>query len=202
MTGRKYQLRERAEQQRETRERIVDAAVALHEEIGPAATTVKALAERAGVQRLTVYRHFPDQDAILTACSEKWFAANPPPAIDDTSRKHSPADVDQDEFSSTRQMLGELYGYYGKTQGMWTSLYRDYGTVPALDAPMSQFEGYLDAAGKRLAALWAPRRSRQLRATISHAVSFSTWQSLHDRGLGTAAMARLVATWIAAAAGR
>ena len=81
MGKRKYTLRQRAEQQEETRERIVDAAIALHEELGPAATTIRALAERAGVQRLTVYRHFANEGEILDACSTKWLGLNPPPLL-------------------------------------------------------------------------------------------------------------------------
>src|SRR3954447_7592226 len=76
---RKYELRERAEAQAETRQRIVDAAVALHSSVGPAATTISAIAEHAGVERLTVYRHFPDELTLLRACSGKWLADNPPP---------------------------------------------------------------------------------------------------------------------------
>jgi AcrR family transcriptional regulator len=79
MTKRRYVLRERAQRQDETRARIVEAAVALHGTIGPRATTVSAIAERAGVQRLTVYRHFPDEHSLFAACSAHWSATNPPP---------------------------------------------------------------------------------------------------------------------------
>ena len=68
---RRYTLKRRAELQAETRQRIVDAAVALHSSVGPAATTISAIAEHAGVERLTVYRHFPDELTLLRACSGK-----------------------------------------------------------------------------------------------------------------------------------
>ena len=76
---RKYELKQRALSQAETRQRIVDATVDLHRELGPLRTTISAIAERAGVQRLTVYRHFPDDRALFGACSSQWRAAHPMP---------------------------------------------------------------------------------------------------------------------------
>src|SRR4051812_2777134 len=76
---RKYTKRRRAESEQETRRRITEAAVALHGTIGPARTTISAVAEKAGVQRATVYRHFPDDESLFAACSGHWVAMNPPP---------------------------------------------------------------------------------------------------------------------------
>jgi len=188
----RYRLKQRAAQQQETRERIVDAAVALHEEIGPAATTISALAERAGVQRLTVYRHFASEREILQACSAKWMGRHPPPDVSGLP-PGEPAE-------RVRSILLALYDYYRDTQAMWRSLYRDLGQVDALDEPMRQFDDYLAAVGEALSSAFAPRRSQRLRATMGHAVRFSTWQSLNDQGLGTRAMAALVGGWIRASA--
>src|ERR671919_2710297 len=76
---RKYEKKRRAEQEAETRQRIVEAMVALHREVGPARTTISAIAERAGVERLTVYRHFPDERSLFEACTGHWRASHPPP---------------------------------------------------------------------------------------------------------------------------
>lgn len=193
MKKRRYRLRQRADQQLETRERIVEAAVALHQEIGPAATTISALAAKAGVQRLTVYRHFADENEIFEACSSKWLGRNPPP---------DPAQIGGDDPPArTRAVLGELYEYYAATQGMWRSLYRDRATVTALEAPMARFDAYLEELARDLLAAWAPRRSRGLRATIGHALEFTTWQSLAARGLDMKSMAALACAWIETAAG-
>jgi AcrR family transcriptional regulator len=192
MKKRTYQLKRRATQQQATRERIVDAAMALHEEIGPAKTNVSTLAERAGVQRLTVYRHFSSEQEILRACSTKWFGLNPPPAISIIETGDPP--------KRTRAMLLALYTYYQGTAPMWTSLYRDMGKVPALNEPMAKFEGYLSGVKKELLAEWMPSKSRQLRATVGHGLRFSTWQSLAEQRLGRAAMADLVCEWIRVAA--
>jgi len=188
MEKRKYTLRKRADQQRETRERIVDAAIALHEELGPAATTISDLAKRAGVQRLTVYRHFPDETAILKACSSKWFALNPPP--DPTALP------DAEPVERVRAMLTALYAYYRKTQTMWSSLYRDLETTPALAGPMSQFDSYLSAVEGALLAGWTSKPSRKLRATVRHVLRFSTWESLAQQRLGQQAITDLACEWI------
>lgn len=191
MKKRPYRLRQRAIQQQETRERIVDAAVALHEEIGPAATTISALAERAGVQRLTVYRHFATEQEIFRACSAKWLAQHGPPQAAGLP-PGPPA-------ARTRAILAALYAYYDGTQGMLRSLYRDVGRVEGLDVEMREFEAQVATLGEALLAACAPARSKALRTTIGHALRFSTWQSLHEQGLGGAAMAALVAGWIEAA---
>src|SRR5690349_22261106 len=77
---RPYRMTRRAELEEQTRQRITESAVALHEELGPAQTSISAIAERAGVRRSTIYRHFPDDEALFAACSAHWRAANPPPA--------------------------------------------------------------------------------------------------------------------------
>jgi len=192
MKKRKYQLNQRALQQEETRERIVDAAMALHEEIGPAATTISALAERAGVQRLTVYRHFADEAEILRACSTKWFGQHPPP---------DPAALaGGDGAEHTRAVLLALYAYYDETQAMWRSLHRDRATMAALDAPMRAYDDYLAVLAAIILRDWRPGRSKRLRATIGHALQFTTWQSLQAQGLSNKAIGELVGEWIDAAA--
>jgi AcrR family transcriptional regulator len=194
MKKRKYRLKQRAARQQETRERIVDAAVALHEELGPAATTISALADRAGVQRLTVYRHFQSEQELLKACSSKWLSRHPPP---DVSKMK-----DREPVERTRATFRALYDYYSETQGMWNSLYRDLGKVAALDEAMSRFDEYLAALAESVLGDWAPCKSKRLRATIGHSLRFSTWQSLKEQGLGRTAMAELVGSWIEAAGSR
>ena len=78
-TKRKYELKQRAEEMAETRRRITEAAVDLHRTVGPARTTLSAIAKRAGVQRHTVYRHFPTETELFGACSAHYFTANPWP---------------------------------------------------------------------------------------------------------------------------
>jgi AcrR family transcriptional regulator len=176
---RPYRMKRRAELEEQTRRRITESAVALHEELGPARTSISAVAERAGVRRSTVYRHFPDEEALFGACSSHWRAANPPPdpsvwaAVDDPRER-------------TETALRELYAFYGRTEGMYTSLLRDEPLVPIVHRLLGDFYGYLGAiqdslmAGRGLRG----RAARRTRAAIGHALAFPTWRSLtHDQGL-------------------
>ena len=78
---RTYKMKRRAEQEAETRQRITEAAMRLHGTVGPARTSISAVADRAGVRRSTVYRHFPDEEALFGACSQHWAERNPPPDL-------------------------------------------------------------------------------------------------------------------------
>src|SRR5256885_10189304 len=108
---RKYELKARAESQQRTRERIAAAAAELHAEVGVAKTTVADIARRAGVQRLTVYNHFPDLEALLPACTAHWMAASPPPDLGDALALTDPAE-------RLRTALTALYGWYRATAPM------------------------------------------------------------------------------------
>jgi AcrR family transcriptional regulator len=177
---RPYRMKRRAELEEQTRRRITESTVALHEELGPARTSISAVAERAGVRRSTVYRHFPDDEALFAACSSHWGAQNPPPdpsawaAIEDPGARIEVA-------------LRELYAFYGRTEGMFTSLMRDAPVVPIVQRGLGAFYGYLRAiqdglmAGRGLRG----RAARRTRAAIGHALAFPTWRSLtREEGLG------------------
>lgn len=179
MATRKYELKRRAERQQETRRRIVEATVELHETVGFARATISAIAERAGVERLTVYRHFPDQLSLLQACSSHWGAAHPPPdpaaweALDEPEER-------------LRAALTALYGYYGEGESMIASVLREIADEPALAAVSEGFVAYVGyvADGVLRGFRARGRRRELLRAAIAHAVDFTTWRSLvRQRGL-------------------
>ena len=134
--SREYKKRKRAESEAQTKQRITEAIMGLHERVGPARTTVSGIAEEAGVQRATVYRHFPDVDAQVDACSSHWITLNPPPdptawmGIDDPDER-------------LRVALRETYGWYAGTEGMVEKLIRDAPRVPAI---ASRMQARLDAA--------------------------------------------------------
>lgn len=195
MEKRQYKLKQRAEQQAQTRDRIVQATMELHEELGPRETTISAIASRAGVQRLTVYRHFPDDRALFQACTAHWISLHPLPDLSQWADIPSPAE-------RCRAALLAFYGYYRRTEVMWTKSYRDLDEVPALKVPMAAVESYLGDVKQNLAAVWqAEERSQpELLATIGHGLRFPTWQSLHQEGLDENAMAELVTTWITTSA--
>ena len=175
---RKYQLKARAEAQEETRRRIVDATVALHQEVGPAKTTISEVAKRAGVQRLTVYNNFPDEASLLGACSAHWVGQHPPPdpgawqAIRDPVRR-------------ARAALTALYGYYRETERMSANVLRDAQTMPVLAAILEGRAAFIGAVRDDLAAAWergGPVNSG-LRAALSVVLQFDTWRAL-ARGEG------------------
>jgi AcrR family transcriptional regulator len=176
---RPYRMRRRAELEAQTRRRITESTVALHEELGPVHTSISAIAEHAGVRRSTVYRHFPDEEALFDACSSHWRAANPPPD------PHTWATID-DPAERTETALDELYAFYGRTQRMYTSLLRDEPLHPSVARRLRDFYGYLRAIQDILMADRGPhgRDARHTRAAIGHALAFTTWRSLtQEQGL-------------------
>jgi AcrR family transcriptional regulator len=176
---RPYQMRRRAELEEQTRRRITESAVALHEELGPARTSISAIAERAGVRRSTVYRHFPDEETLFDACSSHFRAANPPPDAPAWAAIEDPA-------KRTETALHELYAFYRRTHAMYESLLRDESVVAAVQRRLRDFYTYLGRVTETLMQGRGLRghTARRTRATIGHAVSFPTWRSLtHEQGL-------------------
>jgi AcrR family transcriptional regulator len=186
---RAYEQKERARSQERTRQRIVDATVELHRSVGPARTTVSAIAERAGVQRLTVYRHFPDERSLYQACGGQWTAAHPPP---DQARWAAVADPRE----RLQLALGEIYAYYRATEDMTANIERDLAELPVLQEVAAPRAQYWAAARVTLERGWKlrGRRRARLRAVINHACAFETWRSLvREGGLGDAEAAELMA---------
>lgn len=194
---RKYELKDRARTQQQTRARIIDALIELHETVGAASTTVTEVARRAGVNRMTVYKHFPTEADMVAACTSHWSELHPPPDIDAWT-----AIADPDERLGVA--LGELYAYYRKTEAMWTTSYRDAALVESLGAIMdATWFASLDRAVERLAAgrgLRGRRRDR-VAGALRLAVDFPTWRTLTSAGLRDREAADVARTFVAATAG-
>ncbi len=191
---RKYELRKRAEQVADTHLRITEAAIELHGTVGPARTTLSAVAERAGVERRTLYRHFPTEAELFGACSAHWFAANPWP---DLAAWRAIRDPDE----RLALALDELYAYYERTAPMYSNVLRDAELVDYARDAVAPLDAYLDAAAEALAAGRGARgrHRRLLLVALRHAVAFSTWQSLTASGAGRADAAALVTALVDAA---
>jgi len=196
MATRKYEKRRRAEQESETRRRIVEAVYALHGEIGPARTTIKAIAERAGVERLTVYRHFADEGAIFAACDAHFRSETPPPDPAEW------ADI-ADPSTRFRTALLAFYAFYRRGENMITNAERDAVELPALAAVMGPRDRLIAAVRDDLVKAW-PVRDRagtRLAAAVAHALRFDTWRSLaRVEGLEDAEVAELMVDLARAAA--
>ena len=108
---RTYTLKKRAEQQAQTRQRIVEAAVDLHGTVGPANTTFSMVAERAGVQRHTLYAHFPDERSLLLACSALHGDRHPMP---DAAVWRDIAD----RRERLETGLGAVYDWYARNESL------------------------------------------------------------------------------------
>lgn len=192
---RTYTKRRRAQSEQETRQRITEAAVALHGTVGPARTTISAVAEKAGVQRATVYRHFPDEESLFAACSGHWRALNPPPD------PAALADV-PDPSARLSQALTETYAYYGRTEAMVENVFRDAPLVPAMEKPIAMRLAYFEAFVEAVVA-GRPERGharRRVKAATAHALSFPTWRSLvREQGLGDDEAVALMAAMVEAA---
>ena len=193
---RKYELKARAEKQAATRRRIVEATSALHEEVGPARTTVAEIARRAGVERLTVYTHFPNETELFDACGQHWMDRHPPP---DPS---APLAIDNPD-ERLRAVLGPLYRWYRKNARTIENLQRDRLVMPAFDAVMrirmdQQFANLTDA----LASRYTPqgRRAKAMRAAVALALDFWTWRRLAGERMSDEAAAALMTGAVKAAA--
>jgi AcrR family transcriptional regulator len=179
---RKYELRARAESQELTRQRIISAAMGLHEELGPARTSISAVAEKAGVQRVTVYRHFPDELSLLRACGGQYRSLHPPP---------DPERWRPFENPSERLIAGlrDLYAHFRKTRAMWGHVLRDAEVSDLVRQAAEPRFAYLRTVATALGTGWQKDVSR---AVIAHAIQFWTWQSLDNGGISDELAARLM----------
>jgi len=187
---RPYRMRQRAASKDQTRRKIVEATMQLHEELGPRNTSISAIADRAGVQRLTVYRHFPDEAAVFQACTSHWLGLNPPP---------NPADWAEisDPVARFRAALRAFYDYFSRTRRMWSMSFRDVPEVAALQQPMADVASFLDGVSADLISAFGkvPEQER-LAATIRHVLHFLTWAELEDQALDNARKLDLVTGWL------
>ena len=175
----KYELKKRAERQAHTRARIVEATLALHTELGPARTTISAIADRAGVQRHTVYSHFADDRELLMACSGLHLERDPAPTAAElaSARPGEPR---------LRRALELLYAYYERNVELLGHVMRDAEVhAPTRDAVAARFGEPMGAYAAAIAADWPfrGRRRERLLAALSVALDFRTWQTLHAQGL-------------------
>ena len=167
-----YQLKQRAERRDQTRLRLVEAAADLHGEVGPAFTTMADVAERAGVSKMTAYRHFPTEKDLFGACSRHFIDAHPLP-------DPQPWHVIGDPNVRMRQALGEIYAYYDRHQERIANVLRDSLTMPVGGVFRDAERAWADA----LLGAWPARTRRRpsLKAGVAIAVHFETWHHLISR---------------------
>lgn len=191
---RKYELKARADSQRETRDRIAQAAAEVHEEKGVAQTTVAEIARRAGVTRLTVYNHFADLSELIPACAAHYGELHPMPDLGQVLAQTDPGE-------RVRGTLAGLYAWYRETEPMYGKLFSDRNSVPELDRFLEQNidRRQAELADDLTAAFGARgRQAEPTGALIRLALDFWTWRRLSREGLDDGAAANLMAAAIAA----
>lgn len=166
---RSYQLKRRAESQGRTRQKIVDAAIELHQTKGLAATTMSAIAKRAKVGKVTVYRHFPDEAALVGACSGQYFQRHPFPDPENWR-------CIQDASERLRKGLSDTYAYHRATEAMMTRVLAEARDLPV----MLPYHRHWQRAADVIEAAWpeSVHRNGLLKAALTLALSFDTWRLL------------------------
>lgn len=175
---RPYRQKKRAERLAETRQRITEVTVDLHRSVGPAATTISEVARRAGVQRMTVYNHFPDEATLFAACSSHWRALHPTPDVTLWAFIDDPSD-------RLRRALEELYAWYRQTEPMTANVLRDAEVLPALRPILENgLLRYLERArgvlGDAFEGCGGPRE--RIDAAVRAATDFHLWRCLAPLG--------------------
>lgn len=170
---RSYRKKARAHQEEETRQRIVDAAISLHASGGFPGAPISAIAERAGVGRVTVYRHFADYDAILDACTSHYLALNPPPVIE----RWEPI---EDPVKLLHRLVHDVYAYFRANEPLFTHGAADAVTLPFLAQRMGELGAYWGGVRDWLLSRLLPHRVPTLNehALAGLLLSFSGWQAL------------------------
>jgi AcrR family transcriptional regulator len=191
---RKYELKKRADQMADTHRRITEAAIDLHGSVGPSRATLSAVAERAGVERRTLYRHFPNEAKLFEACSAHYFTANPWPRLGAWRAIRDPQE-------RLERALDELYAYYERTEPMLSNVLRDAEVVDFARDAVAPLHAYLDEAAETLIAgrQVRGRRRELMRSALRHALAFSTWRSLAANEIRRPDAVRLVAALVEAA---
>ena len=170
---RKYEMKRRAERQKETHRRITEAAVELHQTVGPARTTVSAIADKAGVQRHTYYAHFPELKDLYQACMGHYVERNPVP------EPSSWADI-ADAEERLRVALSEVYAYYSGNEPMVSNVLRDAALDPIVQEIMVPFDQYWETVRDVIADAFeaSGERHEELLGAIALAQDFQTWRTL------------------------
>ena len=111
-----------------TRNVVLDATAALIGEVGFGRTTIEAVAERSGVARSTIYRHWPDRTDLLGEAVDCKIA-------------HVPFDQTGDLRKDLLSMLTELSARLGsdKVGPLLLSLIAEAGRDPKMAAMQERF---------------------------------------------------------------
>lgn len=190
MAPRRYEMGKRARTAAETRQRIVEAAFALHSEQGIAETTMKQIAARADVGLGTVYHHFPSYDDAVRACGAYTFEATPPPTEADLEDARELPD-------RVRRLVQALYAFYARCPSL-AKARADQHRITALQEAMAEWDR---ARGELVAAALRPfGRSARRDAVATALLDDAVYCRLVDGGLAArdaaAEIAKVLSAWL------
>lgn len=191
-----YELKARAERMAVTRQRIIEATLKLHQTLGPAHTSISAIAAEAGVQRHTVYSHFPEERDIYVACGGLFGQRNPLPPVE-------PWRDIEDPSTRIHRALLDVYGYFRRHERELWPIIRDMPLMPQLVG--RRFGPYRESVVVTVTAGWQLRggRVKKVRALLDAALRFETWRALaRDSALSDAEAAATMAEAILCLAGK
>jgi AcrR family transcriptional regulator len=192
---RRYRMGRRKDAVEQTRDRITRAAFELHGTVGPARASISAIAERAGVQRHTVYSHFPDMESLIEACTDHAMRVS---GLPDPGAWGSIGDP----VERLKSGLGDLYFYYRANAQLLANVTRDMAVMPELVAGSRTYIAEMGRIAGALASGWTVARGRERvhGAAVGHAIAFGTWQSLTGYGLTDEEAVRLMVDFVASTA--
>src|SRR5215203_5182440 len=170
---RKYEMKRRAERMQETRRRIAEAAMELHQTVDPARTTVSAIAEKAGVQRHTYYAHFPELKDLYQACTAHHMEQDPLPDPSCWAEISGPEE-------RLRWALSEVYAYYQGNEAMLTNVLRDMPFDPVLQENNVLLFRHWEAMRDTIADAFeaSGEQHEGLLGAVALALELQTWRTL------------------------
>jgi AcrR family transcriptional regulator len=159
----------------ETRQRILEAALALHSEKGIFGTSWQDIAHRADVSVGTVYKHFPSLDELVPACGELVYAITRPPSLEDAPQIFAEANSLEERLG---HLIEELFAFYERGAPYIETDFQERRL-----AAVVEWEAYMRAtiAGLVREALVSAEPDEHTVQSVSALLDFSTFKSFVDR---------------------
>jgi len=183
MSPRRYSMSVRAEQAAQTRERILDAALACYRESGIGATSLQAVARRAEVSAATVLNHFGSADGLARVVVERLTADLQVPDDKKWPERGRRARIDR--------LVQEMFEFYERSRP-WFDIFRaELDVDPALRDGEA---GYWRAISQLYARVFGEAiGDDRVRGAVFGLTAPSTFVALRDAGMTVADAAALIA---------
>jgi AcrR family transcriptional regulator len=176
--ARAYKMRRRAKAVEETRERILRATMAVHDEKGVAPATFADIAKRAGLGQATVARHFPTLSNLVQACGQHVWVEMQPPTPDAAPAVFAGIETTRERLA---KLIDELDAFYSRGSLRLGLASRDRELVPELHGFLCAVEAGVEALVREaLAKAGEPEKAVQVALIL---MSFNVWTGFNRLGL-------------------